>query len=351
MTATMKTPLWRRPLPLVVAGMLAVCAALYLLAQSGLSDLDRIVASGGVASQKGDPLSPPKSWALFLVSQVLALRQPGAATIAPGKVFQDCPDCPQMVEIPPGFYLMGSPLTESGRYQHFFGRYPVRAQIQFLNREGPRRLVRIDHAFALSRYEITFAEWEAAQDDPDWLTVTGRPARKPVLDAPDYLKRAVTKIDRNDAEAYAVWMSAKTGQHYRLPTEAEWEYAARAGTTTRYPWGDDIGVNNANCRGCDTVWPETRIGPGGMFPPNNFGLYDMIGNGWEWVQDCFTPWHPASVSDGSAYVFPGCEFGVFKGGGAFPHSWQNRSAMRVGPHPYNNDEGSTIRLLREMPAP
>ena len=338
-------------MPLLSLCVLVLCGGLYLLAQSALSDLDQIVASGGTIVRKGDPLSTPKSWALFLVSQVLPLRQPGAALAAPGRVFQDCANCPEMIEIPPGFFLIGSPLTEGGRYQHFFGRYPVRQQFQYLNREGPRRLVQIDHAFALSRYEITFAQWQAAQDDPNWLQVTGRPPRKPTLDVADYLKRAVTKVDRNDAGAFAAWLSAKTGQNYRLPTEAEWEYAARAGTTTRYPWGNDIGLNNANCAHCSDIWPEKRIGPGGMFPPNKFGLYDMIGNGWEWVQDCFESWHAASTVDGSAYLFPGCEFGVFKGGGAFPYAWQNRSAMRVGPHPYNNDEGSTIRLLREMTPP
>lgn len=344
-----KTPAWRRLPYLLVGAAAAIGTSLYLLAQAALNDLDALVLSGRAATAGQSPLAAPKDWGLFLAAQVLPLRQPGAATVTPGREFQDCADCPQMVEIPPGYYLIGSPLFELGRYQHFFGRRPVRDQFRFLNREGPRRLVHIANAFALSKYEITFAQWDAAQDDPDWQTVTGRPARKPVLGMPDPLQRAVTNVDRNDAEAFARWLSHKTAQPYRIPSEAEWEYAARAGTVTRYPWGDEVGVNKANCVGCGSVWTEVRIGPVGLHQPNGFGLYDMIGNGWEWVQDCFAPFHAAATTDGSAYIFEQCELGLFKGGTAMATAWQNRSAMRVGPHPYNNDEGSTIRLLRELP--
>lgn len=200
----------------------------------------------------------------------------------------------------------------------------------------------------MARYELTFAQWDAAQDDPNWEKITGRPPRKPNFGTADYLTRAVTMIDQNDARAYSAWLSVKTGQHYRIPTEAEWEYAARAGTVTRYPWGNEIGWNNANCLGCGDKAKDGRIGPPGLYPPNGFGLYDMIGNGWEWVRDCFAPYHVASVVDGSAYLFPDCELVVFKGGTAYAPAWQARSAMRVGPHPYNNYESSTIRLLREM---
>ena len=338
-------PFWRRPFNFFLGRVVLIFAVLYLLAQSALSDLDARVTSG---RDDGAPLPWAKAQSLFLISQVLPLWQPGASTVAPGKVFTDCPDCPKMVEIPAGYYLIGSPLFEGGRYQQFFGRHPIRAQFQYLNREGPRRLVHIAKPFALSQYEVTFAQWDAAQDDPEWETLTGRAPRKPLFGPGDFSNRAVTQVDQNDAHAFATWLSHKTGQHYRIPSEAEWEYAARAGTTTRYPWGNDIGVNNAACLGCSDTWKEMRIGPVGMFPPNGFGLYDMIGNGWEWVEDCFTASHPAAISHGSAYKFPNCELVVFKGGTAFSTPWQNRSAMRVGPHPYNNGEGSTIRLLREL---
>ena len=342
-------PFWRSRFGRVSAGIAIIFAALYLLAALALNDLNAVVAAGPEAVAKADqPLSAPKAWALFLISQLLPLHQPGAAAVTPGRIFKDCPDCPEMVEIPAGFYLMGSTLFERGRYQHFFGRYPVRDQFQFLFREGPRRLVHIAHHFAMSRYELTFAQWEAAQDDPIWDNITGLTPRKPNFGTADYLKRAVTMVDQGDAKAFSAWLSYKTGQRYRIPTEAEWEYAARAGTTTRYPWGNEIGWNNASCVGCGDKWTERRIGPVGLYAPNGFGLYDMIGNGREWVRDCFVPYHAASVVDGSAYLFPNCIFALIKGGSAYMPAWQNRSAMRLGPHNYNKNEASTIRLLREM---
>lgn len=338
----------RHPVRLFLFAIALIAVALYVLAQAALGDLDRIVESGGVQGAPTDPLPAIKSWALFLTAQVLPLRQPGAAMVAPGKTFRDCADCPEMVEIPAGYFLIGSPLTEHGRHQQFFGRYPVYHQFRFLNREGPRRLVHIARPFALSQTELTFAAWEAAQNDPDWEKVTGRPPRHIAFGEADYLTRPVTQVDQNDAHAYAKWLSYKTGQTYRLPSEAEWEYAARAGTVTRFPWGNAMEPGKAACFGCGGVWQGWRMGPVGRHPPNGFGLYDMIGNGWEWVADCFTPSHPAAIADGSAYRGGDCELVVFKGGNTFVPEWQNRSAMRVGPHNYNDDEGSTIRLLREL---
>ncbi|MBS0565047.1 MAG: SUMF1/EgtB/PvdO family nonheme iron enzyme, partial [Proteobacteria bacterium] len=260
-----------------------------------------------------------------------------------------CPDCPEMVEIPAGFYLMGSPLFEWDRYRQIFSPRDWRTRIESANREGPRRLVHIARPFALSRYEITFAQWDAAQDDPAWADATELYPRKPVLTGvTGYQNRAVTMVNQFDARGFARWMSRHTGRPYRIPTEAEWEYAARAGTVTARPWGNAIGWNNATCMGCGDRWPEKRIGPVGLYAPNGFGLYDMIGNGREWVRDCFASYVAASITDGSAWVRPGCVFGVAKGESAYAEAWRNRSAYRVGPHLHNALEGGTIRLLREM---
>ena len=331
----------------LVAGAAALCLVALALALLALRDLDRAVEEGDIAR----PLSAPKAAGLFLAAQVLPLRQPGGRVAEAGRVFRDCADCPEMVEIPPGMFLLGSPLFEPGRYVHVWTRRPIRHQLQFANREGPRRLVRIAYPFALARHELTYVEWDQAQDDPDWERLTGISPRKPERDDAAAADWAVSRVDQDDAHAYATWLSAKTGQNYRIPTEAEWEYAARAGTATVYPWGDEIGIDNAACRGCSTKWTGDLVGPVGLHPPNGFGLHDMIGNGWEWVEDCFVPWHDAVKTDGSALVFDDCELVVFKGGTAIAAPWQARAAMRVGPHPYNDGYGSTIRLLREMPVP
>ena len=331
---------------------LAVLAFLgvYAGAELALRDLDAIVAAGPEAVAHADkPLPAYKDWSLFLAAQVLPLRQPGAAAVTPGRIFRDCPDCPEMVEIPAGFYLMGSPLFEWDRYRQIFSPRDWRTRFESANREGPRRLVHIAHAFALSRYEVTFAQWDAAQDDPAWIDATELYPRKPQLDGvEDVANRAVTKVNQFDARAYACWMSRHTGQRYRIPTEAEWEYAARAGTVTARPWGNAIGWNNASCLGCGDRWPDKRIGPVGLYAPNGFGLYDMIGNGREWVRDCFASYVAASITDGSAWLQPGCIFGVAKGESAYAEAWRNRSAYRVGPHLHNALEGGTIRLLREL---
>lgn len=119
-----------------------------------------------------------------------------------------------------------------------------------------------------------------------------------------------------------------TGQQYRLLTEAEWEYAARAGTATAYYWGDEVGVGNANCIGCGSNWDGRQTSPVGSFKPNEFGLYDMAGEVWQWVQDCYHPDYQGAPADGSVWTSPECERPVVRGG-----SWGNeprdvRSANR-----------------------
>ncbi|WP_193142952.1 SUMF1/EgtB/PvdO family nonheme iron enzyme [Meridianimarinicoccus sp. MJW13] len=327
-----------------------VLVALYFPAKSALRKLDDAAALA-VTEGAAPPvdLSRLQRLGLFVTSQLLPLHQPGGATVVAGKVFRDCPDlCPEMVAIPAGYYLMGSPLIEGDRYVHVVSRRPWRKQLPFINREGPRRLVRIPAPLAFSSHEITFAEWDAAQADPDWEAASGQPPRALTYQADNRETLPATGFMWYDAQAYARWLSARTGQTYRLATDAEWEYAARAGTVTARPWGMEIGSDMAACAGCGPASDGLSIGPVGRFPPNGFGLYDMIGNGWEWVEDCFAPWHDPVKTDGSAHLFEECEFVTFRGGSFEDPPWQNRSAMRVGPHPDNDAPGSVIRLVREM---
>ncbi len=213
----------------------------------------------------------------------------------PDREFTECPECPQMVAIPAGKFLMGSPAHEPGRFDS----------------EGPQHVVTIK-AFALGKYPVTSEEFLA------FLHATGyQPqACNPLLGLGwRQLKRGLAAtptdvepprwpavcLDWKDAEAYIAWINARArAAHpeignrnpYRLPSEAEWEYAARAGTNTARWWGDEIGGGNANCNGCGSQWDDQVLGPVDAFPANAFGLSGMLGNAWEWTADC---WHPSYV--------------------------------------------------------
>jgi formylglycine-generating enzyme required for sulfatase activity len=161
---------------------------------------------------------------------------------------------PEMVSIPAGTFEMGS---NDGH-----------------GSERPVKALKIS-AFYMSKYETTFEEYEA------FASATGR--SKPGDEGWGRGKRPVINVSWNDAVAYAEWLSKQTGKAYRLPTEAEWEYAARGGTTTKYWWGDDVGSNKANCDGCGSQWDNKQTAPVGSFSSNGFGLYDTAGNVWEWT--------------------------------------------------------------------
>jgi formylglycine-generating enzyme required for sulfatase activity len=157
--------------------------------------------------------------------------------------------------------------------------------------------------FAMGRYEVTFDEYDK------FAEATGR--EKPDDEGWGRGNRPVIYVSVQDAIAYAEWLSEETGEKYRLPTEAEWEYAARAGTNTAYWWGDDIGTNRANCKDCGSSWDDKRTAPVGSFEHNALGLYDMVGNVWEWT--CSLYWYEyngeeqrcLSNYDGSARVIRG----------------------------------------------
>ncbi len=159
---------------------------------------------------------------------------------------------PEMVKIPAGRFRMGGTYSD----------------------EKPIHEVSVS-AFAMGKYEVTFAEYDK------FAEVTGR--EKPDDEGWGRGNRPVINVSWYDANAYADWLSEQTGKQYRLPTEAEWEYAARAGTETKYWWGNEIGTNRANCDGCGSRWDDKQTAPVGSFAPNPFGLYDTVGNVWEWT--------------------------------------------------------------------
>jgi formylglycine-generating enzyme required for sulfatase activity len=154
--------------------------------------------------------------------------------------------------------------------------------------------VSIANAFAVGKFEVTFAEWDAC-------VAAGGCPRSPEDQAWGRERRPVINVSWEDiTKEYLPWLNRTTGKTYRLLTEAEWEYAARSSTRTAYSWGSDVGQNRANCSGCGSQWDNKQPAPVGSFRPNAFGLHDMHGNVWEWVQDCYARTYAGAPSDGSA---------------------------------------------------
>lgn len=257
---------------------------------------------------------------------------------------------PEMVVVPAGRFLMGSPEYEKGR------------QIT----EGPQVQITIAKPFAVGKYELSWAEWEAcvekrgcedntrtgygATPDPEWSGDAGYGRGT----------RPVINVGWDDAEAYVKWLSAETGETYRLLSEAEWEYAARAGSTGRFPWGDaeptcDRGQKNtANFNGPHSAGlfagcNGRRTEPVGFSAPNAFGLYDMHGNVREWTKDCFHVRLEGIPADGSPWVTDcarGGEGNVFRGGSFTGGVHQMRSAARQATHRREVNMG--FRIAREL---
>src|SRR5262245_7752159 len=154
----------------------------------------------------------------------------------------------------------------------------------------------------------------------------------------------------DDAQAYVKWLSRMTGKKYRLLSEAEWEYAARAGTKTAFYWGDEIDKENANCPGCQNQWSKLKTSPVGSFKPNPWGLYDMAGNVWQWVEDCYNDDYNGASTDGTEWTAGDCEKRVVRGGsfGYVPLSADPRSAYRYGDYKLNRNYNTGFRVARTL---
>ena len=235
-----------------------------------------------------------------------------------------------MVVVPNGDFMMGSPSTDT----------------EADTDEFPQHSVTIPQPIAVGKFEVTFDNWDTCYelggcrirpDDYGWGLGT-----RPVVD-----------VNWADAQQYVAWLSKQTGKQYRLLTEAEWEYATRAGTTTAYYWGNDVkkdGQTMADCFDCGSAWDNQKTAPAGSFPANAFGLNDTLGNVWEWVQDCYHDSYDGAPADGSTWTdSDDCKERVSRGG-----SWADlpqvllRSAFRLRTPSVNRYTGLGFRVARVL---
>ena len=272
------------------------------------------------------------SFLILLVS--LAFADSASLDLQPGSIFADCADCPQMGVIPPGEFVMG---FDGGVNEE---RY-----------EGPPHTVTIGYSFAFGLLEVTTAQfrqfvdetgYEAGTDCRMWTgetveNVAGNNWRDPGYGRPPRDDDPAACTSWYDAKAYLAWLADRTGQPYRLPTEAEWEYVAHDGGQTVHAWGDDpeAGCAEANYYdqsaagqrpwdpvACDDGHPI--VAPVGSLAKNDFGIHDVIGNVWEWVEDCHHVPYGVQPTDGTAYLVDGvCEKRGVRGG-----AWHSRATWQ-----------------------
>lgn len=239
----------------------------------------------------------------------------------PGVAFKDCKECPELMTVPAGSFIMGS----NTRHKY----------------EKPPHKVTISKAFAIGKYETTFDEWGACLKD-------GGCAHNPDDHKWGRGKRPVINITVTHVKGYLNWISKKTGHTYRLPSEAEWEYAAHAGTTTEYWWGNEMGKDNANCRHCLTAGIPHETFPTGTYKANPFGLFDTSGNVWEWTLDCWNKSHVSAPTDGSPRLTGNCQKPVIKGGSWYYIPKNQRPAWRAKNDHRAKSYGIGFRVVREL---
>lgn len=298
----------------------------------------------------------------IVVASALALAvapaQAQAQSRAVGEVFRDCADCPEMVVIPAGSFMMGSPESESGR----------------AGNQGPQRRIVLAQNFAVGRYEVTRGQYAA------FVRATGRAAGDCSIDRgnsgswerdvggtwqdPGFAQgddHPVVCVSWDDARAYTQWLNAATNGGYRLLSEAEWEYAARAGSTGAYPWGADVNQGCAYANAADAMaraafpdWTTMTCDDGaintsrvGAYQPNAYGLFDMHGNATEWASDCYVDDLGLIPTDGSSYESNGCQYRPLRGGSWATYSLYLSSANRS---PAGGARASTIgfRVARSL---
>ena len=283
---------------------------------------------------------------LFLIGLAMSLlaaflpahaqtEKPTPGRMPPGQDFKECRNCPTMVVLPAGEFTMGSPADE-----------PLRRENE------PQSEITIAETFAVSRTAVTWDQWEACVRD-NWCDgIAVDTALRSLPDGelnPEYADRGrgtrpVVGVSWYDAQVFVGWLNAKTGEDdaYRLPSEAQWEYAARAGTTTAFHWGPELDYDYGNfgtdgeglggkAEGRDAWLDETS--PVASFPANAFGVYDMHGNIFEWTEDCYEADRAHAPTDGSASKEGNCANRVFRSGTFLSNPYMQRSARRGALYP------------------
>ena len=285
-----------------------------------------------------------------------------SVSLEPGALVQDCADCPEMVVIPSGSFAMGEndgdPERSEGPERNVDPNQGTPSIGDPERSEGPERNVTIANSFALGRFEVTVGQFakfiDATGQEPEvdcsmWImtemSTPNRTWRDPGYKRPVRDDEPVVCVSWRDARAYTAWLSGVTGQRYRLPTESEWEYAAKGGTDSVYYWGADPDdacryanvydttaaakwpTEDWDAPACDDGFAETS--PVGSFEPNQFGLYDILGNVWEWNQDCSILPYPDQPTDGSAAEVEGaCDRRAIRGGGWITQAYRQRPTWR-----------------------
>lgn len=331
--------------PLLAAVPVVLALAVWGLSQLGPSDPAPVAPSPAAPPIAPPPPPPPAP---------VAAQSPATRAVPPaGTRFRDCEDnaCPSLVVLPEGRFTMGSPAGEQGRYDD----------------EGPQHEVRIGYRLAVMEAEVTRGQYRAFVGDTRRVQTGcagGGNWQQPGFEQTD--DHPVVCVSWDDGRAFAQWLSRRTGKAYRLLSEAEWEYAARAGSQSRYSFGDDdrklcrfANVADRSAKAQFPVGLTVDCDDGAVhtssvrkYQPNAFGLYDMHGNVWEWVQDCWPEGqkgYEEAPSDGSALQASACSRRLLRGGAWNSFPWSARSALRLRGDPSDRVGFTGLRLARMLP--
>lgn len=278
--------------------------------QAQQATVPAVPKDGPATAPKPPPAKAPPPRASAAPAPVPATPAPSPAaparTAAAGADIKDCPACPTLVQIPAATFTMGSNTSDAS--------------------EKPAHAVTLAAPFAIGRHEVSVQEWNACAAAGGCQKIAqpaGTSANAPMRD-----------VSWDDAQQYVRWLGTVSGKPYRLPTEAEWERAARGGTTTRYWWGEQMAQGKANCKECGKPWAEDGPADVGSFGANPYGLYDTSGSVWEWVADCWHNNYKGAPADGRIWDEPDCRVRVIRGG-----SWREGAAYMVVSTRFKYDAG------------